>query len=93
MGTVSTQQPLRVSDGCQDSLAKGWIVTVDGQRCRVLGRVDAHRWRLERIDTKTRQTFTVPLGHPSMVRVEGSLRQRGLLPNVAPQVALFGRPG
>ncbi len=83
-------QPLRTSDGCQDSLAKGWIVTVEGQRCRVLGRVDPTRWRLERLDKPTRQTFTVPIGAAPMARVEGSLRSRGLLPNMAPQVALFG---
>jgi len=84
--------PLRCSDGCMDSLAKGWIVVVKNERCRVLGRVDATRWRLERLDTPTRQTFTLPLGHPSMARVEGSLRSRGLLA-AAPTLDLFGRAG
>lgn len=86
-------QPLRTSDGCMDSLAKGWIVTVEGQRCRVLGRVDAHRWRLERIDTRTRQTFTLAIGAAEMRKVEGSLRARGLLPESVAQVALFGSVG
>lgn len=86
-------KPLPTSPGCVDSLAKGWVVTVEGQRCRVLGRVDPTRWRLERIDTPTRQTFTVPMGAPPMARVEGSLRSRGLLGNVVAQVGLFGRTG
>jgi len=73
-----------------DSLAKGWIVSVKGERCRVLGRVDAHRWRLERTDTKTRQTFTYPIGAVEMARVEASLRGRGLLPEV---LTLFEQGG
>lgn len=62
-----------------DSLAKGWVVTVDGHRCRVLGRVDDRRWRLERIDRPTRETFTVAVGAVEMESVERSLRGRGLL--------------
>lgn len=70
---------LRVTPGCADSLAKGWIITVAGVRCRVLGRADRWRWRLERIDTPTRERFTLAIGAAEMESVERSLRGRGLL--------------
>lgn len=70
---------LRVTQGCIDSLAKGWIVTLAGDRCRVLGRADRWRWRVERIDRPTRERFTVAIGAPGMESVEASLRRRGML--------------
>lgn len=70
---------LRITPGTVDSLAKGWIVTVNGDRCRVLGRADRWRWRLERLDRPTRERFTVAIGAVEMESVERSLRARGLL--------------
>jgi hypothetical protein len=71
--------PLRTSPGCTDALAKGWVVEVRGVRCRVLGRCPGDRWRLERMDTPTRETFTLARGAEEMRKVEASLAGRGLL--------------
>jgi len=70
---------LRLSPGTVDSVAKGWIVTIRGDRCRILGRADPRRWRVERIDRPTRETFTIAVGAVEMESVERSLRGRGML--------------
>ena len=47
--------------------ARGWIVVVDGVRCRVLGTVGADRWRLLRPD---RSTFLLAAHAPAFAAAD-----------------------
>ena len=57
--------------------ARGWVVVVDGVRCRVLGTVGADRWRLLRPD---RSTFLLAAGSPAFAAFEATLARLGPLP-------------
>lgn len=82
---------LRCSPGCADSIGKGWVLVIEKERVRVLGRTPAGLWRVERIDVARKPTRDVAGTHPGLVPLVGSLTKRGLL---AARVAdLFGRSG
>jgi hypothetical protein len=68
--------------------ARGWVVVVDGVRCRVLGTVGADRWRLLRPD---RSTFLLAAGSPPIAAVEATLARLGRLPENRPSARLEAR--
>lgn len=64
--------------GAVDSkVGRGWVVVVDGVRCRVLGMVGGDRWRLVRPD---RSTFLLAAGSPETATIEASLGRLGRFP-------------
>ena len=70
---------MRLSPGCTDTLARGWVIEVDGRKCRVLGRSPVG-WEVEVLsDKRQRERLTLRTGAPEMAKVEESLRRRGLL--------------
>ena len=72
---------MRLSPGCTDTLARGWVIEVGGQKCRVLGRSPVG-WEVEVIPPdgrSQRERLTLPRGAAEMRKIEDSLRARGLL--------------
>jgi hypothetical protein len=57
-------------------LARGWVATIAGQPCRVLGLASRERWRLRRPNG---EHFTVAVGAVEMAAIEASLRRAGKL--------------
>ena len=57
-------------------LARGWVATIAGQPCRVLGLASRERWRLRRPNG---EAFTVAVGAVEMAKIEESLRRAGKL--------------
>lgn len=86
-----TDPGLRCSPGCADSLGKGWVLTVDRERVRVLGRTPSGLWRVERIDARGRTTRDVREDSPGLRPMVDSLTKRGKI--VSGAVDLFGRSG
>ena len=70
---------MRLSPGCTDTLARGWVIEVGGRKCRVLGRSPVG-WELEVLsDKRRRERLPLKAGATEMAKVETSLRGRGLL--------------